>query len=64
MDIGDVAPTAWVPQVKFRRPEVWLRRPEVFVRHPQLKVASPPTFNLNVIEVLNVLLLKVKKLLS
>ena len=56
MDIGDVAPTAWVPQVKFRRPEVWLRRPEVFVRHPQLKVASPPTFNLIVIEVLNVLL--------
>ena len=51
MDIGDVAPTAWVPQVKFRRPEVWLRRPEVFVRHPQLKVASPLTFNLKVIEV-------------
>ena len=56
MDIGDVAPTAWVPQEKFRRPEVWLRLPEVFVRHLQLKVASPPTFDLNVIEVLNLLL--------
>ena len=56
MDVGGVAPTARVPQVKFLRPEVWLRRPEVFVRHPQLKVASPPTFDLNGIEVLNVLL--------
>ena len=54
--VGDMAPPARVPQVKFRRPEVWLRRPEVFVRHPQLKAASPPTFDLNVIEVLNVLL--------
>ena len=56
MDVGDVAPPARVPRVKFRRPEVWLRRPEVFVRHFQLKVASPPTFDLNVIEVLNLLL--------
>ena len=56
MDIGDVAPTARVPQVKFRRPEVWLRRPEVFVRHPQFKVASPLTFDPKVIEVLNVFL--------
>ena len=47
---------ARIPQVKFRRPEAWLRRLEVFVRHLQLKVASPPTFDLNVIEVLNVLL--------
>ena len=51
-----MAPPARIPQVKFRRPELWLRRPEVFVRHPQLKAASPPTFNLNVIEVLDVLL--------
>ena len=49
-------PPTRVPQVKFRRPEAWLRRPEVFVRHLQLKVASPPTFDLNVIEVLNLLL--------
>ena len=54
--VGDVAPPARIPQVKFRRLEVWLRRPEAFVRHPQLKAASPPTFNLKVIEVLDVLL--------
>ena len=51
-----MAPPARIPQVKFRRPEAWLRRPEVFVRHLQLKVASPPTFDLSVIEVLNALL--------
>ena len=58
-----MAPPARIPQVKFRRPEALLRRPEallrrpeVFVRHLQLKVASPPTFDLNVIEVLNLLL--------
>ena len=56
MDVGDVAPPARVPRVKFRRPEVGLRCPEVFVRHPQLKAASPPTFDLSVIEVLNALL--------
>ena len=58
MDVGDVAPPppyTGAPS-EVRRPEVWLPRPEVFVRHPQLKVASPPTFDLNVIEVLNVLL--------
>ena len=54
--VGDMAPPARIPQVKFRRPEALLRRPEVFVRHLQLKVASPPTFDLNVIEVLNLLL--------
>ena len=54
--VGDVAPSARIPQMKFCRPEVWLRRPEVFMRNPQLKVASPLTFDLNVIEVLNVLL--------
>ena len=54
--VGGMAPPARIPQVKFRRPEAWLRRPEVFVRHLQLKVASPPTFDLNVIEVLNLLL--------
>ena len=46
-----MAPPARIRQEKFRRPEVWLRLPEVFVRHLQLKVASPPTFDLNVIEV-------------
>ena len=51
-----MAPPARIRQEKFRRPEVWLRLPEVFVRHLQLKVASPPTFDLNVIEVLNLLL--------
>ena len=56
MDVGDVAPSARIPQMKFCRPEVWLRRPEVFMRNPQLKVASPLTFDLNVIEVLDVLL--------
>ena len=54
--VGDMAPPARIPQVKFRRPEALFRRPEVFVRHLQLKVASPPTFDLNVIEVLNLLL--------
>ena len=51
-----MAPPARIPQEKFRRPEVWLRRPEVFVRHPQFKVASLLTFDLKVIEVLNVFL--------
>ena len=58
MDVGDVAPPppyTGAPS-EVRRPEAWLRRPEVFVRHLQLKVASPPTFDLNVIEVLNLLL--------